>query len=1777
MRKSTHFYSLLLTALFLLPWSGMKAETLTVAEGTDENSYNPVYTYNADTQGGISQIIYPASLLSNLENGTITAVKFYAKSNLAWNGSGYSSVTIPTFEVRITETTSASFSSTAALTVPNTASYSGQPTKDVDYLLFNLATPYEYQGGNLLIEVKIATAGQWQSTVKFYGVNQTNNQCYYNSPGYSGTSGCSAFLPKTTFTYNPGEAPACPKPKNLHVDAILPDGASIAWEQKGTETVYQWACVETGESVTAWNDLAEDVRTYTIHGLTAGTVYDFYVRSNCGDGESNKSEFAKQSFTPECAAPENVRTTAKGTSSATLAWDEVTGISKYQFVCVRKDVTPNWDGVVEQSGLSVSIDTLVPGKSYDFYVRSYFNGSIQSTASKLNFITAFALPVVEDFENTEFPAGWSKSSQWTLYNYSGYGYNSDGTMRYTSSTTSDLTLPEIAITEPAQISFWRQSSYVSCGVYVNDGTTTTSLGSFAKNSSWKKDSVDLSAYVGQTITLIIRGNYYSGSRYLYVDDIAVTYLPIAVPTSLAATPTADGAVVTWAHAENGPFDLQYRATGTEDWTTVNNINAKTYTIEGLNEVEYEVQVRANVSAHRISAWTASQTFTPSSCPTVTAAWLSEKTYTGLKVSCTLSFENKKWDLQRKIDDGAWTTIGTEITATYQEVAVEVGHTYYFQVKPTCGSDWSDAGSFTPEYPTPGTPSVTATTTTASVTWTAAEGADGYEYEVKEGTAAATWTAPVASVNASPAALSELTDGTNYTVYVRAKYGEGRSAEVSKNFTTETIAPAFTNAAASISGTTATVALNAYNGSATQLQYVVMNGSAAANWTSATLVAKTTTSIEVPGLSVGGSYTIYIRAYYSSTLQSAADSKFFEIPCETQSLPFAVEGFDHSGNLPTCWDNSTYSGNAWTMDNGNYYKSASYSARYNANGNSSKYADLKTPSITLSEDALLKFYLRNKVGSSATNKVTAEVYIYDGTTTTKLDDIPYASSGETTMTQQASMDLSEYTGKTVNIIFRAHGYGASASLYIDNVEIQFKPIDAPTNVAAAATTDGAVVTWEHAENVPFDLKYRTNGAGEWTTVNGINAKTYTIEGLNEVEYEVQVRAHASEHRISDWTASQTFTPQCPNVTSVTYTNPTYNSVTVNWEASGSATWALRYKAAGDADYTVASSTISEMTYNLTGLTTGTVYNVEVKATCKADADYFAAATYTPACSAPSNVTIASITDAAASASWDAVADAPNGYKYIVVEAGETPNWASATATEELTASLSSLAGLTDYDFYVAAVYGDHVEAAEKVNFQTVAVAPTALTQGTTTVNSIAFSWSYAGAATQFQWKSSKAGSVWSAPISATNAEEIGLTAGTPYTIYVRAYYADGKYSSELSETFGTECAVLSLPFSQDFEDGVSPLCWTAATSTADYYDYDGNYGWKVAEDNDGNYVMRYKSAAGVIYPVLTLPQIDLTATPAVLSFKVLNNYSNKTVAGNVTVSAEGVEDLVTALTTSSSLTEQRIDLTAFAGKRITVKFQATNNIASGRIDLDDIRILEQLTLADNANNTATLSANLNKTVDVTIGRTFVRADYYNTICLPFSLSAEELAASPIATEDLWAFKYAKVDETTGDLLFRIVEAESIEAGVPYFIGLAGTGNIENPLFKNVTISATTGQNIGDASVAQLCGIVDQPVVFEQNDQTKLFLAANNTLYWWAGTSNSQLNSFRAYFKVNTGGGSSQAPVYHGMPARLIKQEATPTDVEQVQGAENISIKVLENNQVIIIRNGVKYTIQGQKIQ
>ncbi len=859
----------------------------------------------------------------------------------------------------------------------------------------------------------------------------------------------------------------CAKPKNVTATAT-PDGAVVTWEQGKDETAYLYACVATGETPASWTAVEGTERSLTLTGLNAGT-YDVYVRSDCSE-----TAYAFATFTPACAAPANVAATALEAHTATLAWDAVAGISRYQYACVAKDAEPDWTGVEPKEGLSAELTGLTAATAYDFYVRSYFSESVQSEAAKFSFTTncdTYTLPFVQKFDAATLPNCWEtddvSNGKWAIYSWTDESY--DGySMRFAGKSGYSATLqsPAIALNDKAQLSFyWKNSSGISVDLKISkDGGVTkealvNSLS--AAQTTYKQQAIDLSAYAGETVILYWTATAASGSsqRYVYMDELRIDYAPVATVTNVVATPSNGTATITWECAEEGAtFNLQYRATDAEEWTAVDNLTEATCTIEGLtNDTEYEVQVQAVASANRVSEWTASVTVTPAACPEVTGIELTEKTYSSVKVSWTAT-GNGTWIFE--YSDGTTVKQVTDLTTTeYVLTNLSTGTTYTIKVKPVCAGGWHQTTTFVPTYTAPATASVTnATDTSAVASWAAVADAEaeGYEYIVVVKDAEVNWENAVATTETS-AELKGLNGLTDYDFYVRATYPESGASEYAKaEFATIAYAPA--NLTAGEITTTSAVFSWEYEGAATLFQW----STDGENWSE----PQTAKEATAENLTAATSYIFHVRAYYAGGKYSEAATAPFATACDEFVLPF-VEDFEKAGALPNCWDAEPQ----WTMDAYNYYKSAYYSARFNANTANS--AELKTPAIRLDKKAELTFYYRNN------SSIQAEVLVYDGENTiTLIEALPSTGGEATVMTAQEKVNLSAYEGKTVNIIFRAHGKNANESLYIDDIKVAEKEDD--TTGMESTCSDEAQKAVKIIENGQLYLMY--------------NGTKYSVQGM-----------------------------------------------------------------------------------------------------------------------------------------------------------------------------------------------------------------------------------------------------------------------------------------------------------------------------------------------------------------------------------------------------------------------------------------------------------------------------------------------------------------------------------------------------------------------------------------------------------------------------------------------------------------------------------------------------------
>ena len=209
-------------------------------------------------------------------------------------------------------------------------------------------------------------------------------------------------------------------------------------------------------------------------------------------------------------------------------------------------------------------------------------------------------------------------------------------------------------------------------------------------------------------------------------------------------------------------------------------------------------------------------------------------------------------------------------------------------------------------------------------------------------------------------------------------------------------------------------------------------------------------------------------------------------------------------------------------------------------------------------------------------------------------------------------------------------------------------------------------------------------------------------------------------------------------------------------------------------------------------------------------------------------------------------------------------------------------------------------------------------------------------------------------------------------------------------------------------------------------------------------------------------------------------------------------------------------------------------------------------------------------DLTIVRDLYKDGFFNTICLPFSLTETELDASPLAGCQLYSLTDASYDGYKLDL--TIAEESTIEAGMPYLIKWNYGSNITSMTFNDVTVTASTGSTVEKGSV-RFVGTIGRSTL-PHGDDDYLFLGANDNLYYSDNSDGTSMKGFRAYFIVDS---DASGNVPRHAPARLVIAPKMPTAVENVQGDNVQSTKVIENGQLYLMYKGTKYNVQGKVVK
>ena len=184
-----------------------------------------------------------------------------------------------------------------------------------------------------------------------------------------------------------------------------------------------------------------------------------------------------------------------------------------------------------------------------------------------------------------------------------------------------------------------------------------------------------------------------------------------------------------------------------------------------------------------------------------------------------------------------------------------------------------------------------------------------------------------------------------------------------------------------------------------------------------------------------------------------------------------------------------------------------------------------------------------------------------------------------------------------------------------------------------------------------------------------------------------------------------------------------------------------------------------------------------------------------------------------------------------------------------------------------------------------------------------------------------------------------------------------------------------------------------------------------------------------------------------------------------------------------------------------------------------------------NNAEEYPVTTNTYANVTLTRTLKADGKWNTFCVPFDMTAEQLEANGIT--DVRALESANVEGESVTLNFSEDNVNAVEAGVPYLVKVDasydGTINVEN-----VLVSAAEPTTVSVEGGVSMTGNYAAGTV-----PTGAYFISDNAFYY-ADVETVVLKGFRAYIQLNNG--------VQNANRLMINLDGEVTGIEDVLGEE-----------------------------
>ena len=170
----------------------MNGAELVVANGGMTNQYLPINGIYADDVNTFGQMIYPASMLTDMQGGQLVSLSFFTNNTINMRN--------VELELSLMNTDQEEFDTATPMT-GFTAVATASVVQGETVITFDFDEPFTYTGDNLAVQVQVKTKG-WTATTFFLGMNTDN---YAGLSCYKSWSGDKKerqkFLPKAAFIY----------------------------------------------------------------------------------------------------------------------------------------------------------------------------------------------------------------------------------------------------------------------------------------------------------------------------------------------------------------------------------------------------------------------------------------------------------------------------------------------------------------------------------------------------------------------------------------------------------------------------------------------------------------------------------------------------------------------------------------------------------------------------------------------------------------------------------------------------------------------------------------------------------------------------------------------------------------------------------------------------------------------------------------------------------------------------------------------------------------------------------------------------------------------------------------------------------------------------------------------------------------------------------------------------------------------------------------------------------------------------------------------------------------------------------------------------------------------------------------------------------------------------------------------------------------------------------------------------------------------------------------